>query len=493
MKRFSVIVAKSGQVIGNKGTIPWCYSRDLAFFKNMTEGNTIIMGRRTFESLPKKKPLPGRVNIVVTSSECPGVFTARSLDSALLFSSKEYPGREIFIIGGTRLYEEALNHTHCNNLYVTKIFQRYEGDTFFPKIDKTIFRTVSKSVVDKDLEFVTYRKHEEYQYLDIIDKVIKQGIDRGETLSLPGNMMRFNLSNDTLPLLTTKKVFSRGVIEELLWFIKGSTNCSSLNDKGVNIWKANGSRKFLDSRGLDYQENELGPVYGYQWRHFGKEYTGQGPSGLVDQGPVDQGPVDQELGPSGPVGPVDQGVDQLANVIRMIKEEPKSRRIILNSWNAVDIDKMALPPCHVMCQFLVNNGELTCLMYQRSCDLGLGIPFNIASYAILTHMIAKVTGTKAKEFIHFMADTHVYKEHIEPLKIQMKRYPKAFPRIVLNDVSSIDDFTIDDIKIIDYISHDTVKMKLVVQDEPEPARASSKEPEGTGSVRNRNRQGKQGP
>jgi thymidylate synthase len=212
---------------------------------------------------------------------------------------------------------------------------------------------------------------EERQYLDLIRNILDHGRTKGNrtgvgTRSVFGAQMRFSLRN-SFPLLTTKRVFWRGVVEELLWFIRGSTNARELSDKNVKIWDANGSRQFLDSLGLeDREEGDLGPVYGFQWRHFGakyedmhKDYTGL-------------------------------GVDQLAEVIRKIKTYPDDRRIIMSSWNPTDLPLMALPPCHTLCQFYVSDGELSCQMYQRSADMGLGVPFNIASYSLLTCMIAHV-------------------------------------------------------------------------------------------------------
>lgn len=212
--------------------------------------------------------------------------------------------------------------------------------------------------------------HEEYQYLKIIRDCIDQGNKKGDRTgtgvrSLFGKQMRYDLSQ-TFPLLTTKDVFWRGLAEELIWFIKGDTNAKNLSDKKIRIWDANGSREFLDNLGFqDRDEGDLGPVYGFQWRHFGAEYTNM--------------QSDYE----------GAGVDQLADVIRKLKEEPTSRRIILNAWNVRDLGKMALPPCHLMCQFYVDGqNRLSCQMYQRSADMGLGVPFNIASYALLTCMIA---------------------------------------------------------------------------------------------------------
>jgi len=288
-------------------------------------------------------------------------------------------------------------------------------------------------------------EHEEMQYLNLIKKIIDSGNQRGDrtgtgTLSLFGAQMRFSLRGGTFPLLTTKKVFYRGIAEELFWFIRGSTSAKELQDKNVRIWDGNSSREFLDSIGLkDREEGDLGPVYGFQWRHFGAEYT------------------NMHADYSG------QGVDQLAEVINRIKNKPTDRRIIMCAWNPADLDKMALPPCHCLVQFYVADGELSCQLYQRSADMGLGVPFNIASYALLTIMIAHVTGLVPGDFVHTLGDAHVYSNHVEALKVQLEREPKEFPKIVIKrKVEKIEDFNIDDFEVVGYQSHPKIAMNMAV-------------------------------
>jgi len=288
-------------------------------------------------------------------------------------------------------------------------------------------------------------EHEEMQYLNLIKKIIDSGNQRGDrtgtgTLSLFGAQMRFSLREGTFPLLTTKKVFYRGIAEELFWFIRGSTSAKELQDKNVRIWDGNSSREFLDSIGLkDREEGDLGPVYGFQWRHFGAEYT------------------NMHADYSG------QGVDQLAEVINRIKNKPTDRRIIMCAWNPADLDKMALPPCHCLVQFYVADGELSCQLYQRSADMGLGVPFNIASYALLTIMIAHVTGLVPGDFVHTLGDAHVYSNHVEALKVQLEREPKEFPKIVIKrKVEKIEDFDIDDFEVVGYQSHPKIAMNMAV-------------------------------
>merc|ERR1719369_2243854 len=288
-----------------------------------------------------------------------------------------------------------------------------------------------------------HEEHEEHQYLGLIRRIIETGNKRGDrtgtgTLSLFGAQMRFSLRDGKFPLLTTKKVFYRGIAEELFWFIRGSTSAHELKEKNVHIWDGNSSREYLDSIGLtEREEGDLGPVYGFQWRHFGAKY------------------VDMHTDYSG------QGVDQLANVIKTLKTRPNDRRIIMCAWNPADLDAMALPPCHCLVQFYVADGELSCQLYQRSADMGLGVPFNIASYALLTVMIAHVTGLKPGDFIHTLGDAHVYSNHVEALKVQLERKPRRFPKLRINrTVDNLDDFTIDDFSVTDYDPHPKIAMDM---------------------------------
>lgn len=285
---------------------------------------------------------------------------------------------------------------------------------------------------------------EEEQFLAIVRDILDHGNAKSDrtgvgTLSKFGQVMRFNLK-DSFPLLTTKHVFWRGVVEELLWIIRGSTNSNELAEKGVHIWDANGSRAFLDSVGLhDYAEGDLGPVYGFQWRHSGADYK----------------TMHHDY--------TGQGVDQLAEVIKKIKTAPNDRRMIMCAWSSKDLSKMALPPCHVLTQFYVADGELSCLLYQRSADMGLGVPYNIAFYSLLTYMIAHVTGLRPGEFIHFIGDAHVYLNHVEPLREQLNRVPKKPPHLkIVRRVESIEDFKFEDFELCDYDPHPPIKMMMAV-------------------------------
>ncbi|KAG0140787.1 hypothetical protein CROQUDRAFT_664690 [Cronartium quercuum f. sp. fusiforme G11] len=295
--------------------------------------------------------------------------------------------------------------------------------------------------------------HEENQYLDLVRRVIDLGQHRPDrtgtgTRSLfAPPQLRFTLTDSTLPLITTKRVFTKAIIHELLWFIRGSTCSLDLSSKGVNIWNGNGSKAYLTSVGLGHRdEGDLGPVYGFQWRHFGAQY-------LTCH--------DDYTG---------QGVDQLKECIQKIIHKPTDRRIILSAWNPSDLTKMALPPCHMFCQFYVTlpdekhlKPRLSCILYQRSADIGLGLPFNIASYALLVHMIAQVTGTEAYELVIQLGDAHVYNDHLEPIKTQLEREPKPFPKVKLRKgVIDIDGFVYEDFEIVDYNPHPKIEMAMSV-------------------------------
>lgn len=337
-------------------------------------------------------------------------------------------------------------------------------------------------------------QHEEFQYLHLVRTLLERGhvIEgrNGTTRSLFGHSMRFSLRHGTLPLLTTKRVAYKTCLKELLWFLRGETDNRLLQEQDVHIWDGNASRAFLDSRGLhDYPEGILGPIYGFQWRHFGAEYVATQNNSAKTEYAVRQSNSDSaeakyavrqnnsdsdseeaeyvttqsnsdsakaeyvatqnnsnsdseeteyvatdEHGP--PTNPATfAGIDQLAQVIHQLRHDRQSRRILMTAWNPMDLDKMALPPCHVMAQFHVrDNRFLSCALFQRSCDVGLGVPFNIASYSLMTHLLAKHCGLEAEEFVYFMGNVHIYENHVNALQQQSERVPvHTFPTISIDE------------------------------------------------------------
>ncbi|KAI3469142.1 hypothetical protein Pfo_025805 [Paulownia fortunei] len=507
-RTYQVVVAATPDMgIGKDGTLPWRLPGDLKFFKEITattsdpnKKNAVMMGRKTWESIPPQfRPLPGRLNVVLTHSGISGVAAAEnviicgSILSALKLlaePSYSFSIEKVFLIGGGQILMEALNALECDAIHITEINTHIECDTFIPAIDTSVYQpwyssspieenniqycfatyvrlktstgesvnsdhemscnsTTSHSKLFKLSDFTflpkfIFEKHEEFLYLRLVQDIISNGNSKDDrtrtgTLSKFGCQMRFNLRK-SFPLLTTKRVFWRGVVEELLWFISGSTNAKILQEKGIHIWDGNASREFLDSVGLtDREEGDLGPVYGFQWRHFGARYTNM----HADY--------------------TGQGFDQLLDVIDKIKNKPDDRRIILSAWNPSDLKLMALPPCHMFAQFYVANGELSCQMYQRSADMGLGVPFNIASYALLTCMIAHVCGLVPGDFVHVIGDAHVYKTHVSPLQRQLKKHPRTFPILMINpQKKEIDSFVTADFELRNYEPHQKLEMKMAV-------------------------------
>lgn len=288
---------------------------------------------------------------------------------------------------------------------------------------------------------------EEYQYLHLLNNIIENGTweecRNGKTKSIFGASMRFSLKDGKIPIITTKKTAWKTCLKELLWFIRGETDNKILKNQGVHIWDLNSTREFLDSRGLfEYDEDECGPIYSRQWRHYNAEcdINGKRVEGS-------------------------QGIDQLQQIIDALKDPKQrtSRRLLMTAWNPCQLDQMALPPCHVMCQFNVHDGnKLSCALYQRSCDFFLGSCFNIASYSFLTHLLAKHCELEAHEFVYFMGNCHLYENAIDAAKLQITREPFEFPTVSINRIrENINDYQVEDFEINNYKSHEAIKVSMV--------------------------------
>ena len=489
--------------IGKNGSIPWFIKEDLKFFKRLTKGHAVVMGSKTFFSIPDKyRPLPDRLNLVLTNNELllkndhelenliffnfknyinvnniidavpnyEDLYKLTTL-SSLVRSNNNFINKEIFIIGGEKIYTmyfNLLNNVEFNdlrlkNIYLTHIEKDYKCDTYFPKLteDFKLINYTDKyhdSSENVNYRFLTYTKmivyNNDYEkkYLDIAKNILENGsyrLDRTNTgiYSIFGTQMRFDIS-DRIPMLTTKRVPFKTCIHELLWFLKGDTNNVNLQKKNVHIWDGNSSREFLDKAGLFGLNNgDCGACYGFQWRHFGAKY------------------INCNTNYEG------QGFDQVKYVLNLLKFDPFSRRIFLSAWNGADLYNTCLPPCHVSIQFYVEEDKDTKIkylsghMYQRSADWFLGEPFNILSYTALIYLFAKMCDMIPKELIISTGDTHVYSNHIEQIKEQMTRSYLTKPKLWINpDVKNkdIDDITIDDFDLIGYFCHPTIKGKMAV-------------------------------
>ena len=510
-----------GYPIGKNGKLPWHNSSDLKWFKETTMGHPVIMGRKTWESLPKA--LPGRINIVVGNSSIDvspddenNVYKVHSVEEAIS-KAKELSTEDAFIIGGASIYNYALEHDLVDNVYVNYLTEECnDADTFFtyfnyPNEDwaasNPIIIEAGKSCARIHTRLRGKNNHVDEQYLQLINDIITNGEEKdtraGKTRSVFGRQLRFNLK-EGLPILTTKKVFTKGVIHELLWFLNGNTNIKYLVDNNVHIWDDDAYRYYIElceehygplgegeaypskeeflehvknedaftcPNGFHYKFGDLNRVYGAQWTDWG-------------------------------------GHNQVQEVIDKLKTNPDDRRMIISAWNVDEIPYMALPPCHFCCQFYTNKmtheerikwlidhaeeknlqfimvdnieeltGEdldaievpsrkLSCMFHMRSNDICAGTPFNWASYAILTHMIAQCVNMEADELIYEVGDAHVYKNQIEIYeKEQKKRNPHkyALPKLVLNpNINNIFDFKYEDIKIEGYQSYPSIKYPLSV-------------------------------
>lgn len=455
-----VIIAMDKQGgIGYKGQLPWHIKEELQIFRKKTMGKYLLMGRVTAESIPK---LYGRNIICMTKQKkldtSLWLNTPTNIISNLLeITQFENWENQIMISGGAHVYQDAFRtctkdiKQSClvQKVHLSIINKTYNCDTFFDKSLLRNFVITEKTDYGKFTHYVLKRTvNGEGQYLELIDSILNSGNKKigrnGQTLGIFKNDFTFNLS-EGFPLLTTKKMFMRGIIEEFIFFINGKTDSSELSKKKVRIWEGNTTKEFIENRGLDYAEGVMGPMYGYQWRFYNAEYK-----------------VDENGRPLQPQG----GFDQLANVVNLIKNDPNSRRILLTAYNPAQAEQGVLYPCHsITVQFYVFEDYLDMFCYNRSNDVFHGIPFNIASSALLLTLIAKLTN-KTPRFLHMtMGDTHIYEEHIEQVREQLDRLPYKFPTIKIPNITSLKDLETlkaEDFILSNYQYHPSIKAEMVV-------------------------------
>ncbi len=461
--RCNLIVAYDlNRGIGFQGQIPWSLPDDLKLFRQLTtqpKMNCVVMGRKTWESLPLKyRPLPNRINIIISTQLtidknlpltyiCPSF---EALDILLPELEIKYDLEGIFLMGGCGIYQEAINRYQIDRLYITQVLQKYTCDVFLPAINLYNYELIESQMrfpineTDPLARYQVYQysppipnsiNTEEQHYLNILNQIMTQGQYRDDrtqvgTLALfQGLQLRFDLRKG-FPLLTTKRTFFRGAVAELLFFLRGQTDNKILQKSDVHIWDGNSSREYLDSVGLNHLEDgDLGAIYGFQWRHFGAEY------------------LDCHTDYTG------KGDDQIQSIIDLITKSPTSRRILMSAWNPSQLKNMSLPPCHLLYQFYVDleRRTLSCSMYQRSGDQFLGVPFNIASVALLTSMIAKTCDLEPDHITITFGDSHIYLNHLRQIKEQLTRTPRQFPQLTIKKkCEHLEDYEFSDFEISNY-------------------------------------------
>jgi|UniRef100_A0A6C0J1W6 thymidylate synthase len=441
-----ILVVDECMGIGYKNGLPWKDKEELKLFKSITTNSTLVCGRKTAENLPYLKD---RTLVCITRNK--HIDTSNWNNHVIVLNELPENDDNTFIAGGLQIYQMALERPkYITEIYLSIMKNSYESDTFFNK------KWLDDFVIEESTEFETFThykmiktKNGERQYINLLEKVLKEGHCRdtrnGITISTFGNQMKFNLQNG-FPLLTTKKMFLRGILEEFLFFLKGDTDASYLSDKKVKIWEGNTSKEFLKKCNLDYAEGVMGPMYGYQWRRYNSPYK-----------------TDNEGKPI--KNTENKGIDQLKEVIDLIINDPHSRRILMTTYNPLQVHEGVLFPCHsLMLQFYVEDKYLDMYCFNRSQDIFLGTPFNIASSSLLLLIIAQLTGKIARNFVMSMGDTHIYSDHIEAVNTQIQRIPYKFPTInipIISKIEEIYELTVEDFFLENYKSDKAIKAKMV--------------------------------
>jgi dihydrofolate reductase/thymidylate synthase len=439
--------------LGLKNKLPWYISDELKIFKQKTLDSIVIVGRKTLEDLPFLKDrqifcITRNTNNIHSKNEV--IFCFNNIETAIEQSIKL--NKKVFIIGGYQIYNyvfEKLKNNFNFKVHISFIKDSYDCDTYFDLNNLKDFYISKKEEFELFTHYeMDYQKYGEQQYLNLLKDIIKNGERRtgrnGDIISDFCKHLKFDLRNG-YPLLTTKKMFLKGIIEELLFFIRGDTNSKILEEKGINIWKGNTDRKFLDTNGFSYRKDgEMGPMYGFQWRSFNKLY--QDGTNTVDHKDF-------------------YGIDQLKNVINEIKTNPTSRRILLSTYNPCQVEQGVLYPCHsIIIQFYVQDGFLDMFCYNRSNDNFHGTPFNIASTSLLLMIISQITNLIPRFVNISQGDSHIYGEHIDAVKEQILRIPYVFPKLILPEFETLEEvekMTFNDFKLENYLYYPTIKMPMI--------------------------------
>jgi dihydrofolate reductase/thymidylate synthase len=443
---FSLIAAvDTKNNIGINGQIPWYYKSDLQFFKKTTLNHVVIMGRKTYASF--KSPLKSRVNIVLSHNSFPvpdGVILCHTTMQVITICRRDYSDKSWFVIGGAEIYNEFIAQRLISKMYISKIPGDHAGDTKFnwqnvPCVLSDIIPIDSRV----ECHILNVINKEEREFLKLMNNILTNGNARAsrneQTISTFGNTLQFDLRNNTFPLLTSRKMFLRGIFEEVMLFIRGQTDNEILEKKNISIWRGNTTREFLNSRNLEHLPvGDMGASYGFLFRHFGAKY------------------VDCKTDYTG------QGVDQLQTVINTIKNNPTDRRMIISLWDPTNLNNCPLPPCLYNYQFYVNDNYLSCMMTQRSSDYVVAGGWNIATGSLLTYLIARVCNLTPDKLIWNIGDTHIYNNLIDQAKEQILREPYQFPKIYISKKDNIESFEYGDIELIGYKSHPTINLVMNV-------------------------------